>query len=305
MNKRTPYAENGYCMELANGQVWHIISTEELDSWLKKLATITELEICEPNNHPKLIFTHRDPITMGQDRPNSDLDLGSRELLPKGGWKPHDLKALVLWFHDEVGHVICQIGPERDAILDIVRMWLAFHSVYLGAQESGGLPFHAALVDWRGIGVLLAARAGTGKSTCCRRLFHPWNAICDDETLIVRDGQGRYFAHPFPTWSDYLWRGTNQTWNVQQSLPLSAIFFLEQAESNKVAPIGQGKAAALINESATEVCQRGWRNLDRNQAKEHKKKLFDNACRLARGIPAFKLSVSLKGRFWEEMEIAL
>jgi SynChlorMet cassette protein ScmC len=292
-------------MELANGQVWHIMSTGELDSWLENLAAITELKTCEPNNHPKLIFARRDPTTMGQGRPKRDLELRIRELLPKSGWKPHDLKALVLWFHDEVGHVICEIGPETDATLNIIRMWLAFHSIYLRAQEFGGLPFHAALVDWRGIGVLLAAPAGTGKSTCCRRLVHPWKTLCDDETLVVKDSQGRYSAHPFPTWSDYLWGGSKQTWNVQQSFPLSAIFFLEQAESSKVAPIGHGRAATLINESAMEVCRRSWRNLHHDEVREQKKKLFDNACRLAKEISAFKLSVSLTGRFWEEMERAL
>jgi len=33
-----------------------------------------------------------------------------------------------------------------------------------------------------------------------------------------------------------------------------------------------------------------------------KEKVFDNACKLARGIPAFKLRVSLDGKFWKEME---
>jgi hypothetical protein len=36
-----------------------------------------------------------------------------------------------------------------------------------------------------------------------------------------------------------------------------------------------------------------------------KTKLFENATELAKAVPAFRLQVSLEGRFWEEMEKVL
>jgi SynChlorMet cassette protein ScmC len=184
-------------------------------------------------------------------------------------------------------------------------MRLSLYPIYERALNSGGLPFHAGVVERDGKGVLLAAPKNIGKSTCCRRIPRPWNALCDEETLIVQDAQRQYLAHPFPTWSDYLTRGSNRTWNVQRYIPLAAIFFLEQAEADKVIPLGQGEAAALMNQSAMQVCVRNWMNLDGEKMRAFRKKLFDNACELTWAIPIFKLRVSLTGRFWEEMEKVL
>jgi len=42
--------------------------------------------------------------------------------------------------------------------------------------------------------------------------------------------------------------------------------------------------------------------MDRNEEILLKKKLIDNASKIARAIPTYKLRASLTGRFWEEME---
>jgi SynChlorMet cassette protein ScmC len=264
-----------------------------------------ELEACRPTGCPKLIFIG---CESGKDRggePISRLDRNVQEGLPRSGWTAHNLGLLQLWSHPYVPDVICQIGCGEGHELDIIQMWLSLYHFYQQAQDSGGLPLHAALVERNGNGVLLAGSGNAGKSTCCRRLPPSWQALCDDETLIVRDGQKRYHAHPFPTWSDYLCERSEPTWNIQRHLPLSAIFFLEQSETDEVISIGQGQAAIFIHQSATHVCQWRWINLDCEEERSLRKKLFGNAGELAKVIPAFKLRVSLNGRFWEEMEKVL
>jgi SynChlorMet cassette protein ScmC len=109
-------------------------------------------------------------------------------------------------------------------------------------------------------------------------------------------------VHPFPTWSDHLWRRSEPTWDVQRSLPLSAIVFLEQGPTDEAIPIGKGEATACIMESASQVCHSFWRDLALGEKRGLKEKVFDNACELARSIPAFKLRLSLDGRFWEELD---
>ena len=121
----------------------------------------------------------------------------------------------------------------------------------------------------------------------------------------MRNDQNRYLAQPFPTWSDYLLRRSEPTWNVQRHVPLSAIFFLEQAEDNEVLPVGEGQTAIFVNQCATDICGPGWAYLDREEVRTLRKKLFDNACQLAKSIPVFTLRVSRDGRFWEEMEKVL
>jgi SynChlorMet cassette protein ScmC len=86
---------------------------------------------------------------------------------------------------------------------------------------------------------------------------------------------------------------------------MAAIFFLEQAEGDKVTPIGQGRAAALLYESATQVCARNWMTFSHEQLTIARRRLFENVCDLAKEIPAYKLEVSLEGDFWEKMEKVL
>jgi len=249
-------SEKGYGLRLADGQGGQFIPTKGLKTWVEKLASIMELEKCEPNGYSRLIFV--------KGEFNKDRERNSRQsqitnilenLLPSG-WKQHNLRALKLWHHHEVQDIICEIGPQKYPILDITRMSLSLHPIYKQTLDSGGLPIHAALVEWNGVGFLLSAPGNTGKSTCCRRLPSPWHALGDDEALVVVDKQTLYQVHPFPTWSDFHSERSGRTWNVQKHLPLVAIFFLEHGKTDKVVPIGQGEAAILINQSARHVCRR-------------------------------------------------
>lgn len=294
-----------YCIQLANGQGWHLIAAEEMRSWVGKLASIMELEAYRGNRYPKLIFIRRETDKEGWEEPTCCLDPGIQYNLPRKGWKSRKFPAIQVWSHREVPDVICEMGHQEGHELDILRMSLSIYPIFEGAQDSGGIPFHAALIERDGRGFLLAASGDVGKSTCCRRISPSWQARSDDGTLVVLDEQGRYLAHPFPTWSDFLWRRSEQTWRVEWHVPLSAIFFLEQAEIDEVVPVGRGQAAVLMTRSAMQVYQPNWLVLAQEKGRTVRKKLFDNACELAKSIPAFKLRVSLNGQFWKEIEKVL
>ena len=120
--------------------------------------------------------------------------------------------------------------------------------------------------------------------------------------MIVRDSMGRYFVHPFPTWSNFFWRRENRTWNVQEYISLSAVFFIKKGKKDEVIPMGRGEAAARMYQAAQQVCLRNWRYFSAEEERGEKEKLFANSCRLAQKIPAFTLYVSLKGQFWKEVE---
>ncbi|NIM89674.1 MAG: SynChlorMet cassette protein ScmC [Candidatus Aminicenantes bacterium] len=295
---------DGYSLRLANGQRWHIMASDETKPFIDKLTSIMELRTCEPNGYPKLIFIQGE-LGVELTPPTCSSNVDILEGLPRDGWNVLNLGALKLWSHCDRPDVICEIRTEKNHDLDIIRMWLSLHPIYRRAQNSGGLPMHAALVVRNGKGVLLAAPGETGKSTCCRRLPPPWQALCDDETLIVRVEQNSYAVHPFPTWSEHLLGHSKRTWNVQRKLPLNAIFFLEKSEADVAIPMGQGEAAISIYQSATNICQRSWKNLSQKEERMLKKELFDNACEISSTVSAFKLKVSLKGRFWEEIENVL
>jgi len=296
---------SGYCIQLANGQGWHIAATIGTRPWVDKLATIMQLDTCNPDGYPKIIFIRKGKDVEKHKEPIRYLGPNMQGDFPGSGWKAHKFAGVQVWHHHDVPDVICEMRHKEDCELDILRMLLALYPIFERAQDSGGLPLHAALIKRDRVGILLAASQNIGKSTCCRRIPRPWQPLCDDEALVVRDNQERYLAHPFPTWSDYLMKRSERTWNIQSHVPLVATLFLEQAEKDELIPIGQGQAAVLMYQSATQVSRRNWVNLSNKEMGFVRKKLFDNACELARTIPAYRLCVSLEGRFWEEIEKVL
>ena len=91
--------------------------------------------------------------------------------------------------------------------LNLVRLSLIFARE---AQARGGILIHGALAEREGSGVILAAPGGTGKTTASNRLPAPWRSLCDDSTLVVRDPQGNYWAHPLAHLEPFPGRGAGQ-----------------------------------------------------------------------------------------------
>jgi SynChlorMet cassette protein ScmC len=172
-------------------------------------------------------------------------------------------------------------------------------------QARGGVLIHGALAERDGIGVILAAPGGTGKTTASNRLPAPWRSLCDDTTLVVRDPQGNYWAHPWPTWSRFLRGESGGTWDVQNAVPLKGIFFLARAVEDRVERVGPGQAVSLLVECADQGSQLMSRRLSKEENRALHLERFNNLCALARVIPVHVLHISLTGAFWQEIEQAL
>lgn len=293
--------ENQYKLRLGDGQGWHFIATPETSKWVKKLATIMELDTYDAEKYPKLIFIKRKSSERGFRRLVCRLASKIQKDLPRTGWQAYGRKWLRFWSHSQFPDIICEVGLEENQIMNFLIMWFSLFPIYQQAQHRGGMPLHAALVEREGTGVLLAAPGKVGKSTCCRRIPYPWRSLCDDETIVVRDNKNGYVAHPFPTWSDYLWQSSGRTWNVQRYLSLAAIFFLQQAETDEVIPAGQGRTALLISQSESCIALRNRVTLGRKEEMSSKTESFSNACEIAKAIPGYILRVSRSGQFWEEI----
>jgi SynChlorMet cassette protein ScmC len=173
------------------------------------------------------------------------------------------------------------------------------------AQTRGGVLLHGALAERDGIGVILAAPGGTGKTTASDRLPAPWRSLCDDTTLVVRDSQGNYWAHPWPTWSRFLGAESGGTWDVHNAVPLEGVFFLSQAVEDRVESVGPGHAASLLVECAEQASQLMARGLAKEETRALHLERFNNLCALARVVPAHVLRISLTGAFWQEIEQTL
>jgi SynChlorMet cassette protein ScmC len=294
-----------YGLSLADGNRWSITGDKYVSEWVEKFAAIMELKKCTSNSTLELTFCR-----VG-DRSRSGFDvIGPHDLetVPcdsDTGWISCNNRTIRIWYHKSRPEVICEVNNSEGIEVEVINMWNALQPVYYQSMAAGGLPFHAALIELEGRGILLAGPGNSGKSTCCRRVPDNWKTLSDDEVLVVCDKQHNYMAHPFPTFSDRLRQRTKKTWNVQQSAPLSALLFLEQSFEDKVIPLGEGKAAILINHSAAQVCQRFWRGLDSEMQRNRRREVFSNACEMSKNIPAFILQVSTRGRFWEKIQAVL
>lgn len=173
------------------------------------------------------------------------------------------------------------------------------------SQTRGGFLIHGALAEKNGAGVILAAPGGTGKSTASNRFPAPWRSLCDDTTLVVRDPQGRYWAHPWPTWSRFQNGGPGGTWDVQNAVSLKAIFILAQAVEDRAERVGPGQAVSLLVECVRQASLFMPLGLFQEEIATLHLEGFNNLCALARVIPAHVLHISRTGTFWREIERVL
>lgn len=203
------------------------------------------------------------------------------------------------------GIVVCGLSPCEQwggPNVNLVRLSLV---IAREAQTHGGVLLHGALAELNGNGVILPAPGGTGKTTASNRFPAPWRSLSDDATLVVRDAQGNYWAHPWPTWSRFLEGGPGGTWDVQHAVPLKGIFFLAQAIEDRVERVGPGQAASLLAEFSGQISMFMAPGLWGKEISTLHLERFDNLCALARTIPAHRLHISLAGAFWQEIEQAL
>jgi len=288
-----PYPK-GYCLKLNDSNKWWITGTENAIHLAEAFASIMELKECRYNDSPRIIFSEM----------KEENGLGST--LCDTDWILHNYRSVNIFYYKHNDDVFCEFKdakkPIRNYDTKYLAMWYSLQPIYKQILKSGGLPLHAGLVKFDGKGILISAKGDTGKSTCCRRLPRPWEALCDDESLAVLAGENEYLAHPFPTWSDYISDRSKGSWDVQNPIPLHAIFFIEQSEDDEVIEIDAPEAVMRITESAAQVwgkfhqADSGWLR------KDYYKDAFDNAFGIAKNTRAYRLRVSLTGRFWEEIE---
>jgi signal peptidase I len=201
------------------------------------------------------------------------------------------------------GAVVCRLAAPTSQWTKIDQMRRVASQVARETMARGGLLFHGALAEYRGSGFIMAGPQEVGKSTASRRLPSPWRSLCDDMTLVVPDGKGGFWAHPWPTWSRFLYNGPGGSWAVEDAKPLRAIFFLDQASFDGLEPIHGTQATALTLQSAEELTRELLLELtDTDTARALCDKALGVAKGLAAAVPTYSLKLSLDGRFWEKIE---
>ena len=261
---------NSYGLTLADGVSWEFTTTDSgLRPWLDQFAHILRLAASASPPTRRLVARNADKIS----------------------WTMCD------------NDIVCAFPAARlrEPEFGVLMMQECLGRISDEAILAGALPFHAALLERSGRGVLIAAAGSTGKSTCARRAPAPWRAWSDDAALVVRG----YQAHPFPTWMDHIWRRRDATWPMQNHVALSAIFFLEQSREDAATRLGQGEAVVRILQSGRQSLGYFWDRLPGEQKRRVHTALLHNATAMSQSVPSLRLQATLHGRFWEKIEHAL
>ncbi|GAB6075487.1 SynChlorMet cassette protein ScmC [Desulfurobacterium crinifex] len=212
-------------------------------------------------------------------------------------WSERKFKTLKAWINKKNKDIVFQVQGIED-IYKRTSIFLAALILYEKLISEGALLVHSALIKKSDQGFLLAGRSGIGKSTACRRIPHPWQALSDDLTLVV-PFKG-YKAYPVANMGEYLLYGRIS--KLQKPVSLKAVFFLEQSKEDRVLPIMNGKSALLLYTRTLEAFKVIIDSIPKEEKRNLYQEIFNNVCQLSLRIPAFKLFISLEGKFWKEID---
>jgi SynChlorMet cassette protein ScmC len=123
--------------------------------------------------------------------------------------------------------------------------------------------------------------------------------------LVLPDGDGRIWAHPYPTMSWFMNGGCGGSWDVQRGIPLEALFFLTQSPGDRVAPLSEPETIGRLVDVSSQAAIPMERGVDDDQMSELRLHRFENVCSLARAVAGYDLHLTRHGSFWEEMELTL
>ena len=296
--------QRSYLFSLSCGLAWEFGPCEGSDAetvtWVNRFASYMGLERGTAPSTRRLRFGK---MTPGNGNGHSSLFRpGLPADVPAAGWRAQGNSGMMLLRHPEVRDLYCGLYPDDKPVAAQMRRPLV--PVFEEVIRSGGLPLHGALVERRGKGMILVGRSGAGKSTCCRRFPPGWHVLGDDLAIVARDAAGEFRAQPLPTWSAFESGGSRWPCRANHSVPLRAFFFLQQVPDNGVDPL-TGAKTALVIEKACKEALIPFDFFSPGQIAFLGEHVFANAVSLAAAVPAFRLRVSLDGRFWEKMDEVL
>lgn len=166
----------------------------------------------------------------------------------------------------------------------------------------GGFLLHGALAEYNNQGVILIAKGGTGKTTTSNRLPLPWHSLSDDLTLVVHEARGKYWAHPWPTWSRFYKDDNGGSWDVQKKVPLHAIFHLSQAQKDRTEALGEAESVIQLMQSAKQAFITSRNSFNKKFIRKLHMRYLEQFCALPRQVPVLRLHLGLTGLFWNLME---
>lgn len=197
------------------------------------------------------------------------------------------------------GHLLCILNTTKK----ISQMVTLARFIALQTLDHGGILFHGALIEKDGNGIILTGPGTVGKSTAFYRLPPTWNPICDDTSLIVSDESGSIFAHPWPTWSNFIYNRDILSWDTQNPIKIKGIFILSQSSEDSISDLTYSeKFTYLIESLIYNHLGLAYCEYSLEKPNENFNKKLNVIQSVVDKIPIHVLHISLTGTFWKELE---
>ncbi len=167
---------------------------------------------------------------------------------------------------------------------------LLYQAFYTGAHRAG---YEACLVHSSGIirggrGFLFSGSSGSGKSTVAR--LSGGATILNDEICLVTFENGRVELHDTP-FNGYFREKSGGT------APLSALFFLTQANEHRLVPLRPAEAAGRLFPQIVPPM-----GIEEELSPEVRARMLDLAGRISSLIPVYELRFLPDPGFWQQIE---
>jgi hypothetical protein len=157
--------------------------------------------------------------------------------IPVSGSPPYR----VALFDEEVSQVEVYSEPRRlpgGLLPDPLHYPLAEVLMVCLLARGRGLMMHACGIDDGGRGFLFAGNSTHGKTTTAR-LWRDEATILNDDRIVLRQREGRFWMYGTPWHGDY-------TGVSPQGVPLEKVFFLRHAGENHARPVAAAEATSML-----------------------------------------------------------
>jgi hypothetical protein len=207
---------------------------------------------------------------------------------------------------------ILLIDPEifslnHQVLIDIALSMIGTIKYVMLVATGCWTPAHCALVEINGKGALICAPGGTGKSTCASRLTTPHQALAEDCALVLQTGDD-FIAQAMPAWSlvtSEHKKVKDINFDCTATVKLSGIFFLEQSKFDAVEQLNAHIALGYTNSTFNDHMRWFLTHLAPVEIKKLRLNVFNLATALTAKLPAYRLSATLDGNFWDVMDKVL
>ena len=139
-----------------------------------------------------------------------------------------DLKSGDLYVTDDAPQEADPLGYPLNQVLWILLL----------SQGRGSL-FHACGIDDDGKGYLFLGNSGDGKSTTAKLWFDQGMAVLNDDRIIVKEKDGKFWMHGTP------WHGDFKV-HSSRDLPIHKLFFLRHGQKNSLQVKNGAEAVSML-----------------------------------------------------------